>query len=223
MIEVAALPRPRRPQSSAPDPADGPTSWARGALIASAQAFLAEGRRAASVTEIVDRAHVDLSAFYRNFSSRAHLYRVAVVSTMLAFCELRDELVAGIEDPAEAFAASCRLTGRLQRRMPEQVRVLLNTGTNLLFHDDGLASRARHDLTAAVEQGRLDLDDIELAVAMAGGALLGLMQRLDSDEGLDDAEVCDEFTERLLHAFGMDAAAAHELCRRPLPELPAVL
>ncbi|WP_246210357.1 TetR/AcrR family transcriptional regulator [Nocardioides piscis] len=192
----------------------------RQALIAAAQGFLAEGRTTVSIQDLTDRADVGFGSFYNHFESKDELFEEAVTSTLQAYALLRDELVAGIEDPAEVFAASFRLTGRLQRRLPEQVRVLLHKGTQLLVHEEGLAPRARHDLKVAFDAGRFDLDDVELGLMAVGGALLGLMQMLESDPTLDDADVSDRFTERVLRALGMTAAEAAEICRRPLPELP---
>lgn len=41
------------------------------------------------------------------------------------------------EDPAETFARSFPLTGRLFRRWPQESRVLLNVGTELIRSDRG--------------------------------------------------------------------------------------
>ena len=41
---------------------------------------------------------------------------------------LLDQLTASIDDPAETFARSFRLTGRLFRRRPQESQILLATG-----------------------------------------------------------------------------------------------
>ena len=46
---------------------------------------------------------------------------------------LRDQIVAGFDDPAEVFAVSFRMAGRLQRQAPELARAL-NNG-RMLTHD----------------------------------------------------------------------------------------
>jgi hypothetical protein len=78
------------------------------------------------------------------------------------------------------FAVSFRMTGRLQRQIPEMVRVVLNTGMSIMLRDEGLAPRARRDILAAQEGGRFEPMDPDMAVMAAGGALLGLLQLLDS-------------------------------------------
>lgn len=192
----------------------------RAALVRAAQGFLAEGRTTVSIQDITKRADVGFGSFFNHFTSKDELFEAAVTDTLVSYAALRDRLVEGIEDPAEIFAASFRLTGRLQRRIPEQVRVLLRSGMSVLVHDEGLAPRARRDLADGIAQGRFDLQDVELGLMAVGGALLGLLQMLDADPDLDDAEVSDRFTERVLRALGISADEAQALCTRPLPELP---
>lgn len=192
----------------------------RQALVGAAQALLSEGRTAVSIQEITDRAGVGFGSFYNFFATKDDLFEAAVSDTVAAYGALLQELVADIEDPAEVFAASFRLTGRLQRRMPEQIRVLLHSGVSILERDQGLAPLARRDLRNGFEAGRFDLENVELGLMVVGGALLGLMQMLASHPELDDADVSDRFTERVLRALGMPADEATEVCARPLPELP---
>ena len=192
----------------------------RAALVGAAEHFLAEGRTTVSIRDITERADVGFGSFFNHFTSKDELFKAAVTDTLLSYATLRDRLVEGIEDPAEIFAASFRLTGRLQRRIPEQVRVLLHSGMSVLIHDEGLAPRARQDLVDGIAQGRFDLEDVELGLMAVGGALLGLLQMLDADPGLDDADVSDRFTQRVLRALGVSADEARALCARPLPELP---
>ncbi len=58
-----------------------------------------------------------------------------------------------------------------------------------------------------------------LAIAVAGGALLGLGQLLHDQPDRDDAEATDRVTGDVLIMFGMSADEAAEICRRPLPDL----
>lgn len=207
--------------SAEPQPVTGSRrARTRAALIASAQAFLSEGTTAVSIQEITDRAGVGFGSFYNHFDSKDALFREAVATTVSAYADLLQHLVADIDDPAEVFAASFRLTGRLQRRIPDQVRILLHSGTAILSHDDGLAPIARRDLHRGIESGRFDLDDVEIGLMAVGGALLGLLQLLESYPDRDDAEVSDRFTERVLRALGVSRDEARDLCSRPLPALP---
>ena len=57
----------------------------------------------------------------------------------------------------------------------------------LLNSDRGLGPRARRDIAAAVAAGRFTVEDTELALAVAGGALLGLGNLLRAEPERDDA------------------------------------
>ena len=67
--------------------------------------------------------------------------------------------------------------------------------------------------------GRFTVDDPELALAVAGGALLGLGKLLHDEPERDDAAAADSVTEDVLRLFGLPADEAHEICPRPLPDL----
>jgi hypothetical protein len=58
-----------------------------------------------------------------------------------------------------------------------------------------------------------------LALAVAGGALMGLGQLLHDQPERDDVENADRVTRDVLIMFGLPADEAAEICRRPLPDL----
>jgi AcrR family transcriptional regulator len=188
----------------------------RAALIGAAQRFLAEGRTNVSIQDITDSADVGFGTFYNHFETKEQLFTEAVDAALDAYSELRDTAVEGIADPAAVFASSFRMTGRLQRRFPELVRVILHSGTGILSSDRGLAPRALADISAAIEAGRFTLQSAEQGLYMAGGTLLGLLQLLTDDASLDDAALTDDTTQRILVMFGLGKAEARKLCSRPL-------
>ncbi|MGV9722841.1 TetR/AcrR family transcriptional regulator [Nocardia beijingensis] len=192
----------------------------RNALLAAARTFLSEGRAAVSIQEITDAADVGFGTFYNHFESKEQLFDEAVRSALQVYSELRDGIVALYDDPAEVFAVSFRMTGRLQRRIPEMVRVVLNSGMAVMLRDEGLAPRARRDIIAAQEAGRFEPMDPQLAVMAAGGSLLGLLQLLDADPHADADALSDEMTYRMLRMFGMPKRTAQRLSSGPLPEIP---
>ena len=191
----------------------------RSALIGAAQTFIAEGKLNAPVLEITQAADVGMGSFYNHFDSKDQLFEAAVAEVLDAHGALMDQLTATVTDPAEAFARSFRLTGRLFRRQPQESRVMLTSGVRLLTADRGLAPRAKRDIEAAVAAGRFHVDDPELAVVVAGGALLALGQLLADRPERDDAAAADRVTADLLRIFGMSAEEADEICRRPLPDI----
>ena len=178
----------------------------RAALIRAAQTLIAEGRTNVPILEITQAADVGMGSFYNHFETKEQLFEAAVEAVMDGYGQLLDDLTADIEDPAEVFACSFRLTGRLHRREPELSRVLLNNVLRLLSADNGLAPRARRDIAAAVDAGRFDVEDLDVAVTMAAGALLALGQLLHNQPERDVEETTDRVTEDLLRMFGVTAA-----------------
>ena len=191
----------------------------RAALIRAAQTLIAQGRTNVPILEITQAADVGMGSFYNHFESKELLYEAAYEAVLDAYGQQLDHVTAGIEDPAEVFASSFRLTGRLHRREPELSRVLLNNIPRLLSADDGLAPRARRDITAAVDAGRFDVADVDIAVTIAAGALLALGQLLHDQPDRDVEQTTDQMTEDLLHMFGVPRRQAHRICTRPLPEV----
>ena len=190
----------------------------RAALIRAAQTLIAQGRTNVPILEITQAADVGMGSFYNHFQTKEQLYEAAYESVLDAYGQQLDHVTTGIEDPAEVFASSFRLTGRLHRREPELSRVLLNNIPRLLSADDGLAPRARRDITAAVDAGRFDVADVDIAVTIAAGALLALGQLLHDQPDRDVEQTTDQMTEDLLHMFGVPRRQAHRICTRPLPE-----
>jgi AcrR family transcriptional regulator len=196
----------------------------RAALVKAAQRLIAEGKVNVPVLEITQAADVGMGSFYNHFDNKEQLFEAAVADVLDAHGALLDRLTASIEDPAETFATSFRLTGRLFRQRPQESEILLVNGSALLSSERGLAPRALRDIKAAAEAGRFRgaaTNDPQLALAMAGGALLGLGALLREDRDRDDAQAADTVTENLLRLFGLSADEAHSICQIPLPELGA--
>ena len=191
----------------------------RASLVRAAQGFIAAGRTNVPIQEITQAADVGMGSFYNHFESKEQLFEAAVAEVLESHGALLDHLTSSIDDPAETFACSFRLTGRLFRRRPQESRILLANGMALLSSDLGLAPRALRDIEAAVRAGRFPVDDPELALSVAGGALLGLGNLLRSQPDRDDAAAADTVTEDVLRLFGLPADEAREICLRPLPDL----
>ena len=58
-----------------------------------------------------------------------------------------------------------------------------------------------------------------LALAVAGGAVIGLGRLLHDQPERDDAEAADRVTRAVLIMLGVPADQAAQICRRPLPDL----
>jgi AcrR family transcriptional regulator len=191
----------------------------RVALIQAAQEFIVAGKVNAPILEITQAADVGMGSFYNHFQSKDELFAAAVTEVLDAQGALLDAVTEPLSDPAERFAFSFRVCGRLFRQQPQGSRILLSIGLSLLSSDLGLAPRARRDIIAAADAGRFTIRDPDIALAIAGGALLGLGQLLLDQPDRDDAEAADEVTRDVLRLFGLTAKQAEKLTSGPLPDL----
>ncbi len=191
----------------------------RAALVRAGQTFIAAGKLNVPVLEITQAADVGMGSFYNHFSSKEELFEAAVNDVLDELGAVLDKLTTEGEDPAETFARSFRLVGRLFRRRPETCKVLLNSGLKMLSADRGLAPRAFRDITVGAHAGRFSVDDPVLALTVASGALMALGQLLQDQPERDDGEAADCVTRDVLVMFGLPADEASEICHRPLPDL----
>ncbi|MFC0602724.1 TetR/AcrR family transcriptional regulator [Streptomyces palmae] len=189
----------------------------RGALIAAARAILSEqGSVDVSIQQITNQADVGFGSFYNHFASKTELFEAAVAETIEEYRALLEERTSRLTDPAEAFAAGVRLTGRLVDTHPQMARILLGSGLNCLHISDVLVPRGLRVIERGLAAGRFRVGDPRVAVAGISGSLLGLVELKMSSPALDD-DVCEQMAELMLRMLGMPADEAAEVARRPLP------
>jgi AcrR family transcriptional regulator len=191
----------------------------RAALLAAARELLTSRDPAAvSIQEITDAADVGFGTFYNHFQSKQELFDAAVEEVIEEHGAMLEEITAGIEDPAEVFAASVRITARFAKTHPQVARIIDRTGPRYLTAPTGLAPRALRDLQRAKDAGRLSFDDPDVAIACTGGALLGVIH-LGLAQGSPSAvdRAADGLAVNLLRMFGLPADQAREIAARPLP------
>ena len=192
----------------------------RASLIAAARELLArDGGVDVSIQELTDLADVGFGTFYNHFATKAELFEAAVAQTLEEHGALLDQITDGIEDPAEVFAASVRLTVRLYRTHPQMAQIMAHTGPAYLQSSTGLAPRALRDIRNAVDAGRFDVDDAVVALACTGGALLGVLHILEGRSGAEIDKVADEVATNVLRMFGIPSEQARDVASRPLPKL----
>ncbi|OZD05215.1 TetR family transcriptional regulator [Rhodococcus sp. 06-235-1A] len=194
----------------------------RGALISAAQGFIARGELNAPIAEITQAADVGMGSFYNHFVSREQLFQSAVDGALELLGAYLDSLTDAEADPAEAFTRSFRISGRLFRLQPELSRVLIHSGPELITSQHGLGPRAARDIVAGIGAGYFRVEDIQLALALVAGALLGLGQLLLEQPDRDDAEAVDRMAYSVLLALGVPDPDARDLCARPLPPMSDV-
>ncbi|MEU3844105.1 TetR/AcrR family transcriptional regulator [Streptomyces sp. NPDC028635] len=192
----------------------------RRALVRAARQILAEnGDTSASIQAIAERADVGFGSFYNHFDSKAELFEAAVVDALEEFGQNFDERLAGIDDPAELVAAGFRLSARMADSNPELMQVLRRRGLGRIHSDNGLARRALRDLQVGITSGRFTALDPVVAQSALGGTLLSLVELRFARPEVDGDEAAVDLAAMVLRMLGLSPDEAHEVARRPLPDL----
>ncbi|WP_405728797.1 TetR/AcrR family transcriptional regulator [Streptomyces sp. NBC_00028] len=195
-------------------------SQTRQALIRAARQILAEtGDTSASIQVIADRADVGFGSFYNHFESKTDLFEAAVVDALEEFGQAFDEQLTGIDDPAELVAAGFRLSARMAGSHPELMQILRRRGLGYLHSDNGLAVRALRDLQVGIASGRFTAVEPVVALSALGGTLLSLVELRFARPDVDGDQAATDLAEMVLRMLGVPPDDAHEVARRPLPEL----
>jgi AcrR family transcriptional regulator len=192
----------------------------RAALVGAARELLASRDPAeVSIQEMTDTADVGFGSFYNHFESKADLFDAAMEEVLEEHGALFDALTAEMDDPAEIFASSVRMTVRMAKTHPQIAKIIQRTGMRYLNAPDGLAPRALRDLQRARDAGRFVIGDPAVALACTGGAVLGVLALTTGNpkpKAIDAA--AEELAANLLRMFGLPDAEAREIARRPLPK-----
>ncbi|MFJ4632171.1 TetR/AcrR family transcriptional regulator [Streptomyces sp. NPDC088847] len=190
----------------------------RQALIGAARQIMAEqGGTDVSIQAIADRADVGFGTFYNHFETKDALFDAAVADALEEYGQLLDAATADIEDPAETFAASVRLTLQLAASHPEITGILRFRGLQHVHSGTGLGPRALRDLEVGKASGRFDIKDAQVALGAVGGIVLALVQ-LGATSDLN-ASAGEAAAELVLRMLGLPPDEAHEISVRPLPAL----
>jgi AcrR family transcriptional regulator len=194
----------------------------RQALIDAAVRLIAEGRgERASIQEITEAADIGFGSFYNHFDSKEELFRTASEEVLERWGQMIDRACAGIEDPAEVFATSFRISGRLGWTHPDLARFLTGAGLELLDVPWGLAPRALRDIRSGQAAGRFILPHAEIALSTVAGGLLGLLRvHQQHPEQIDEVAV-DQLAEAILRMLGIPARDARRIAARKLPDIAA--
>jgi len=191
----------------------------RASLVAAARMLLASRDPAeVSIQEITDAADVGFGSFYNHFKSKQDLFDAAVEEVLEEHGAMLDAATAGIADPAEVFAAAVRMTARLPKTQPQIAKIFERIGFDLVAAPRGLAPRARRDLKRAQAAGRFTIDDLDVALACASGAMLGVLHMASTNNkpaAIDRA--ADKLAANLLRMFGVSADEATRIAHSRLP------
>jgi len=185
-------------------------------LLGAARALFArQGVENTRINEITDEADVGFGSFYNHFDSKEAIVEAVLAEMAVAQGAAVQAITAQIDDPAEVIAAAHRHFVRLARSDTEWAWLLVRTDVSHNALLRGLSPFAQRDLRRGIRAGRLHVADQRTALQASGGALLAVMRIVLDDEAPKDADVFH--AEGILRLFGLTAAEAAEVARRPLP------
>jgi AcrR family transcriptional regulator len=191
----------------------------RQALIDAAAELIATGRGdRASIQEITDAADIGFGSFYNHFDSKDELFATASAEVLERWGQMIDRACAGISDPAEIFAMSFRISGRLGWTHPGMGRFITGSGLSLLDAPTGLAPRALRDIRAGQDAGRFTGIDPEVALCSVAGGLIGLLRLCQEHPERMHQRVVDKLAEAMLRLLGVPDDDAARLAGLPVPE-----
>ncbi|MFV8753155.1 TetR/AcrR family transcriptional regulator [Nannocystaceae bacterium ST9] len=185
----------------------------RSALLVAAQELLLERSAGSlSIRDVTARAGVVHGTFYNYFASIEALLDGVGLLFFAEHARIVDALIEGIDDPAEVFALTTRQTLRFVTASPDYGRLAFDAGLPVDRFLLGLRVRLRRDVVRGVERGSFELDEVELAVGMITGSLLGVA--LDIHRGVLPAAAIEQATARLLRTLGVPNDRARSIAER---------
>lgn len=194
----------------------------RAALLKAGRTLLVEGRVQVSIEEITKTAGIGFGTFYNHFTSKEELFAEAVFDVLDTYTSWLRASTAELEDPAEIFAASFRITGRLASENPELLAPLLARGTEVLLVDRGLRTAALEDLERGVAQGRFIQLDPDVLLMVVGGALLGMVRVVVDEPARVPTDVVDDLARGVLRLLGVTDDEAARIVAGPVPTPPGM-
>jgi AcrR family transcriptional regulator len=192
----------------------------RQALVDAAVRLVAEGRGdRASIQEITEAADIGFGSFYNHFDSKEQLFQTASEEALERWGQMLDRVCAGIEDPAEVFALSLRVSGRLAWTHPDLARFLTGLGLDGLDTRRGLAPRALRDIKRGQAAGRFTIRHADIALSAVAGGLLGLLRaRQQHPRGINET-AADQLAEAMLRMLGIPPSEARRIAASDLPAI----
>jgi len=191
----------------------------RQALIDAAVELIATGRGdRASIQEITEAADIGFGSFYNHFQSKDELFATASAEVLERWGQMIDKACGGVTDPAEIFAVSFRISGRLGWTHPGMARFITGSGLSLLDARTGLAPRALRDIQAGQKAGCFAALDADVAISAVAGGLIGLLRLSQDHPERMHEQVVDQLAEAILRLLGVPADEAVRLATLPIPE-----
>ena len=156
-------------------PSPASASKTRDALIAAAEAFLAEGNAEVSVPELTKRAGVAAGSLYNHFADKHALLEAAALEALFTEIPKLQEIVMSFDDRALGFIVSSTYACQMPERNPRLARIIVTAGVSGFANDRAYMQGPVESITESVERGLCRCDDIEAFVLMASGTYINVL------------------------------------------------
>lgn len=210
--------RPPRTGGGAPGRNERRKARTRASLLDAARTLFArQGFEHTAIADITDTADLGVGSFYNHFDSKEDLLAALLEQAFSEQLTALDSRRTGVSDPAEAVAIAHRHWIRLTTDGPEWawLVVRLETSFELVVATQG--DSARKDLERGIDDGCFLIASREIALQASGGALIAAMRTVLAGHRIPHADSIH--AEGVLRMFGVPAAEAAEIARRPLPDV----
>lgn len=190
----------------------------RAALVRAARELLVEVGPEVSVQAIAERADVALGSFYNHFADKPAAFAAAATDALLEFEDHMIAATAHLSPRTAVFAARMRMYGRMRDSHPDIAAVITSLPPSPDAAPHGYSVRALADAEAAVAEGELRPQDLDLRLIAATGSLRHLMLLRQLDPSIPPERV-DDMVELLLGTFGVPSEVARSMAHTPLAEM----
>jgi AcrR family transcriptional regulator len=212
-VDNPTMPRPQAPEGRV----ERRKARTRAAMLSAArQLFASRGMDQTTIAEIAERADVATGSFYNYFATKEQLLEALLEEELSGQRELLRRRQDRVEDPAEKISIAHRHLVLAGKNDPDWAWLILRLDIPYRAAWATLGQAASDDLNAGLAAGRFDVPNPELALTASGGALFAVIH--EQLVGDPSPEADSEHAEGVLRSFGVPAAEAAQIARRPLPE-----
>jgi AcrR family transcriptional regulator len=184
-------------------------------LVAAQMLLMTQSAGSLGIRQIATAAGMVHGTFYNYYPDIDALIDDLAGLVFASHAALVLDLRAGAEDPAVLFARVTRQTLRFVPDSPAFSRLLFDAGLPVDRFLAGLRAAMAGDISAGARQGLFAVPDVEVAVSLTAGAILGVA--LDLHRGSLPVSAIEPATARLLESLGVTRDRAAELVAEPLP------
>ncbi len=180
--------------------------------------FARQGLDSTTINQITEEADVGFGSFYNHFDGKGDIVAAVLEQVIAEAGAAIDHATADVEDPAEVVAIAHRslIAWATNDQELAWLLVRLNASHDAILMT--LGSYAARDLKRGIDAGRFSVDDRNIALIAAGGALIAIIRAVLEGRAGDDAD--EHHAAAVLRIFGVPPEEAARVASGPLPAMP---